>query len=181
MKKSYFMFGLLALISSCSLVKKTAMSVTADIINEGSNEVFTEGNLDYFEKSAPGNLKLLEGLWFGDQENETLLSMLIKGHAGYTFAVLETNAFEELILDEPGPKKELTILGYEKAIFYGLKYLELKGITEKQFFQKDFSLQVPNLFESKMSKDDYVALFYFAQALGSSINIQRQNVNKMGL
>lgn len=161
------------------MVKSTALNITGSLIEQGSDEVFTESNLEYFKAAIPGNLKLLEGLWYGDQDNEVLLLMLIKGHAGHTFAAVETAAFKDIMLDKYSALKEQTILGYQKSIFYGEKYLALKGISKNEFYQKDFPSILKKQFEKKISKEDYPAIFYFAQALGSSINLQRDNVSKM--
>lgn len=180
MKKFLCLIVLTTIFASCSLVRSTALNVTSDLIADGSDELFTEGNYAYFTQATPGNLKLMEGLWYGDQKNEVLLTTLIKGHAGYTYGALETGAYSDILLDESSSSKEQAILGYEKAIFYGIKYLELKGITSSEFYHKDFALKIPQVFEQKMDKEDYPALFYFAQALGSSINLQRDNIAKMG-
>lgn len=176
---SHFLYIFLFLTVGCSIVRNSALTITGDLIHQGSDEVFTEANLNFFQKAIPGNLKLLEGLWFGDQKNEVLLLMLIKGHVGHTFASLETEAYKDVLLDKNSLLKEQTILGYQKALFYGEKFLELRGISKADFYQKDFPIILEVQFDSKLSKDDYAAIFYFAQALGSSINLQRDNIAKM--
>jgi hypothetical protein len=159
-----------------------AVKTTASVIKAGSDEVLTEGNWEHFSEAVPGNLKLIEGLWYSDPTNKSLLLMLIKGYGAYGFASKETIALKDIIEEEDeSPAIDQAILIYEKAIFYGVKYLELSGISQDQFYNKSFSTKISKEFSRKFSSDDYTAILYFAQAMGSSINIQRQNVSKMAL
>ena len=119
------LFLVMTTFVGCSLVNKTALRTTANVIREGSDESFTEGNWAFFKEAMPGNIKLLEGLWFADQSNENLLGLLIKAHAAYAFVVHETQALEAIITDDyNSTAKEQAILHYEKAIFYAVKLLE---------------------------------------------------------
>jgi hypothetical protein len=170
----------MAVLSSCALVNKVAVKATSNIIGEGSDELLTEGNWHFFDQAVPANLKLMEGLWYGDQGNEKLLELLIKGYSAYAFASMETKALKDLIEENDNSFHiDQTIITYEKAIFYGLQFLKLKGITESDFYDKTFSTKLAKIFDESFGKEDHIAIFYFAQALGSSINIQRQNVKKM--
>lgn len=171
---------LLALFASCSLVNRVAVKTTGSVIKEGSDEILTENNWHHFVQAAPANLKLIEGLWFSDQENKELLTLLIKGYGAYGFAATETMALKDILLEkEASFYKEQTLMHYQKAIYYGEKLLALKGIKKDEFWDKSFPEKLKKSFDSKMSDSDLVGLFYFAQALGSSINLQRQNVAMM--
>lgn len=171
--------GIWALVASCSLLNKVAIKTTSDVIASGSDEVLTEGNWTYFNTSTPANLKMLEGLWFADQSNEKLLSLLIKGHTAYAFGSWETRAMADIILESDySSAKEQALLHYEKAIFYGLRLMKVYGVSQQEFYDKSFSGRVAKVL-SKWPKEHYVSLFYFAQALGSSINLQRDNIAKM--
>ena len=166
---------------SCSLINKVAVRTTGAVISSGSDELLTESNWSYFEKSVPANLKMMEGLWFTDQENKELLMSLIKGFGGYAFAVSESKALKDILEDNTSSNKVTqTLLYYEKAIFYGLKYLNASGISSEQFWDRTFSLKLDKVFNEELSSNDRVAILYFAQALGSSINLQRENVSKLG-
>ncbi|MBT4790989.1 MAG: hypothetical protein HON90_05420 [Halobacteriovoraceae bacterium] len=142
--------------------------------------MLTEGNWHHFNRSVPANLKLIEGLWYGDKENKKLLTMLIKGYAAYGFATFETKGLAAIVEEEKSFDVEQAILMYEKAIYYGFEYLKLAGISQSTFMHKSFATQLSDRFLATFAEDDLVPLFYFAQALGSSINLQRQNVNRMG-
>lgn len=177
----YILIAFMATIFGCSVIDRVAVKSTARLMNEGSDEILTETSWDRFNMAAPANLKLIEGLWFTDKSNLDLLEILIKGYGAYAFGALETKALDSIILDEESSEKFEAILAYEKAIFYGFKYLENFGISKKQFTDKSFGLKLKDSFENHFKEDNFVALFYFAQALGSSINLQRDNVSKMGL
>ncbi len=163
------------------MVNSVALKTTANVIYDGSDELFTESNWHQFNQAAPANLKLIEGLWYGDQDNEKLLTLLIKGYGAYGFATHETLGLKDLLTEkEDSFHLQQAILNYEKASYYGLRLLKERGITEQMFFDKSFALQIPKVFDSKMNSDtDVVAIFYFAQAMGSSINLQRTNIKKL--
>ena len=178
MKLIIFLYVLMTL-SSCSLIRKKAIGVTSEVALKGSDEIFTDGNLTLLEKAIPGNIKFMEGLWYVDKENENLLTLLIKSYAGYSYGILEADATKEILLDEKGVMTLRAIEGYEKAIFYGEKLLNLKGISLKQFYNKDFPNKLKRVFDDQLDEQDLVGVLYFAQALGSSINLQRENIAKM--
>lgn len=170
----------LIFFSSCSLLNRTALRTTADIIQSGSDESMTEGNWENFKLATPANLKMLEGLWYADKQNKTLLTLLIKGYSAYAFAVSETESLKGVLLDDP--KEDLvnqTILYYEKAIYYGEQYLAVSGIKAKDFWDASFPSKLQKVFNEELDSDDYVALLYLGQAIGSSINLQRSNIVKM--
>ena len=181
MKNILSCLGLLAFITSCSLVNKVAVKTTGSVIVAGSDELLTEGNWHYFEKSVPANLKLMEGLWFSDQGNKDLLTSLVKGFGAHAFAINETKALQDILEDNTEAFSiQQTLLHYEKSIFYGFEYLKHAGISKEEFLDKSFPMKLKERFDSTFSSDDYIAILYFAQSLGSSINIQRENVAKLG-
>ncbi|MDP7320425.1 MAG: TRAP transporter TatT component family protein [Bacteriovoracaceae bacterium] len=178
------LFGYLLLLvmglSSCALVDKAAIKTTANIMQKGSDQLLYEPDWYFFKESAPGNLKLIEGMWFADQKNKQLLGLLVKGYSAYTFAVLETQAIRDQILGNSETLiRQRVLMNYEKAIEYGFKYLELMGISREDFLNKSFPQTLEKTFLAKASDEDYVTLFYFAQAMGSSLNNQRQNMDKL--
>ena len=178
--KSYLcLLSLLAFFSSCSVVTTVAKRTTGTVISQGSDEILTEANWEFFGQAAPANLKLIEGLWYSDQENKELLSLLIKSYAGYAFGYVETKALQSILKEKKDDSYNQTLWFYNKVIFYGKKYLELNGIKSKDFETSVFAGKIKKIFDSKMGDEDEVALFYFAQSLASSINLQRANVQKL--
>lgn len=180
MRHIVYLVPMLTFLASCSLLNKAALRTTGDVIESGANESMTEGNWENFKIATPGNLKMLEGLWYADQENKTLLTLLIKGYSAYAFAVAETQALSGMLLDEPREERiDQAILYYEKAIFYGEKYLSVRGIEPGEFWEASFPAKLNTRFDDELSRDDYVAILYLGQAIGSSINLQRDNIVKM--
>ncbi len=179
MKRYFALLILLAFMSSCSLVTTVAKKTTGTVIAQGSDEMMTEANWEFFGQATPANLKLIEGLWYSDQENKELMTLLIKGYAGYAFGYAETKALKSILQEKKDHDYQQTIWFYNKVIFYGKKYLELNGIKLSDFEQSSFAAKIKTLFNDKFSKEDEIAIFYFAQSLASSINLQRSNVQKL--
>jgi len=180
MIKTSLLTIMMCFLCSCSLVNRFALRTTASVINSGSDEILTEGNWENFKMGAPANLKLLEGLWYSDQGNKKLLTLLIKGYSAYAFGVSETEITTDFALDElDSEKTSQSVLFYEKAVFYGEKYLSASGIKLEDFWKVSFPTELADKFDSTFSKKDYVALLYLGQAIGSSINLQRSNIVKM--
>lgn len=166
--------------SSCSLVKTTAINSTTGIMQDGSGVINQEGSWDNFQKSAPANLTTLEGFWYADQSNTDLLALLIKGHAGLGFGVYETMALEDQLQDKDESKsRKSAIEHYTKAYDYGIHFMKEKGISESTFNDREAKEKLTDILNDKLSSDDMLATFYFAQAWGGLINLQRTNVSLM--
>lgn len=160
--------------SGCSL-QKIALRSSTPIFENSSNSLVKEGNWDYFSKATPGNLKLLELLWDQDKDNMRLQSILVKGYAGYAFAVPETLYFEDMLLDkEDSEAKQEAIYFHTKALDLGISYLEKKGIKREELLSNDESSLAKKL--KKLGEDDFIVLAYLGQAWGSLINLQKDNV-----
>lgn len=89
---------------SCSTVRNSVVGLTSDVMHEGAYELETERSWEVFNDAIAGNLKMLEGLWFVDQDNEKLLVDLTKGYSGYAFGIYETLYLDDLYKDND--KKE---------------------------------------------------------------------------
>jgi hypothetical protein len=178
MLKICILFTTIIIGSSCSLIKKSAIGTTASIIQDGSAEINTEANWDFFKQAAPASLKTIEGFWYADQKNEKLLAMLIKGYAGYAFGVNETDYLQDHFVDKPNSlHKKNAIWFYTKAYDYGLQFLKLKGINSDDLTPQMAEKKLPELLSKKLNDDDLIAVFYFAQAYGGLINLQKTNVS----
>lgn len=169
-----FMLFLLGLMG-CSSFQKMAIRSASPMFVEGSNKLTLERNWDFFQQSAPGNLVFTEMIYLQDKENLQLLSTLIKGYAGYAYAVPETLAFgDELAGVEGSIHVQNAISLYTKALDYGLFYLNSKGVQRKDLLGDEDALK--KLIKDKLSKKDYTAVLFTAQAWGSLINLQKDNV-----
>lgn len=169
------------LFSACSSVNKVAVSTTGGLIYQASYEIETEANWDLFAEAVPGTLKLMEGLHSINPDNKDLTISLIKGYAGYSFAVHESLALDEQLKGiNKGPHYMQSLALYSKAIRYGLGYLEKKGITYKDLLQaarRDNG--VSEILDEKLSRksnSDQELVIFTAQSLVSNINMQRDQM-----
>lgn len=173
-----YLLPLLLAVSSCSL-QKMALRSSTPIFEKTSDSMMKEGNWDYFRQSAPGNLKFLELLYDQDPQNLKLLSVLIKSYSGYAFGIKETLYFQdELAQVEDSPAKLEAIDFYTRAFDYGMYYLKERGIKARDLLSNDETELKKKL--KNIDKDDAIAVLYTAQAWGSLINLQKDNIALVG-
>lgn len=166
----------LFLFCACSSVQKMAVRSAAPVFEESTQYLTYEKNWNFFKDSTPGNLKFLEILYLRDQDNLKLLSLLIKGYAGYAYAVPETIYFGEMLSGSEALEwKSETISHYTRALDYGLSYFAKKSITKSDLLSLEES-KLRKKLSKNLSEDDLVATLYFAQAWGSLIHWQQDNI-----
>ena len=90
MKKTHLVLFLVFLlgISSCSL-NQIVIRQMEPILQQSSNALYEESDLQLAEQALAANLKLVEGLLKSDPENEELLLLLAQGYAGYALGFVE--------------------------------------------------------------------------------------------
>lgn len=162
-------------LTGCSSLQKWTLRSNSSLFQRTSGDLMKEGDWDFFRASTPGNLKFVELLWQQDPDNLKLLSVLVKGYAGYAFAVPETLYFgDELAqVDESKWKKE-AITYYTRSLDYGLQYLGKKDISHSDLLGDEQKLF--KKLKDELDEDDLMATLYFAQSWGSLINLQKDNV-----
>ncbi len=167
---------LLILITGCSSLQKWAVRRSSPVFDRALDQLTREDSWEFFRNSAPGNLKFLELMYLTDVNNRELLATVIKAHVGYGFSVPETLAFEEELKGgNSSAHKTEAIHHYTRALDYGVHYMSLRDIS------RDDILHLPEeKFRKKLhkeiSRNDHVAVVYMAQAWGSLINLQKDNV-----
>lgn len=167
-----FLLGL----SSCGTLQKWVMRSSSPMFKESSDKLTQEGNWDFFKESTPGNLKFLELLSLQDPGNQILKGVLVKGYAGYAFAVHETLAYgDELNGKEDSPAKKQAIFHYTRALDYGLDYFNQNKITRNELLNLD-EKDLKEKLDKWLEKSDVTAALYLAQAWGSLINLQKDNI-----
>lgn len=172
----FSIFFLMILFSSCSSFQRMGIRSVSPILKKGGDFLTYERNWDFFRDSTPGNLKFLELLYLQDQENLNLLGLLIKGYAGYSFAVPETLLFgDELSGKENSKWKSEAIDLYTRAFDYGLIYLAKKEINLDHILKLDEE-KLKKQIEKSLDEEDLSAVLYFAQSWGSLINLQKDNI-----
>lgn len=165
----------LIFLTSCSSLEKWAVRRASPVFHEAGEQLTKEDSWEFFKNSAPGNLKFLEAVYLTDPENLRLLPAVIKAHAGYAYGVPETLAFEDDLRGIESLHRKEAIHHYTRALDYGVFYLGKRDIT------KDDLLNLPEeklreKLKKETDEDDLVALVYTAQAWGSLINLQKDNV-----
>lgn len=136
-----------------------------------------ERNWDFFAKSAPGNLKLTELLYLEDKNNLPMLGILIKGYAGYAFAVPETLYLDAKLGGEDESEHKKNALDfYTRAFDYGVHYLSMKDIKTSDLLTLPEDKLLKKL-KAELDDDDILAILYLAQSWGSLINLQKDNIS----
>lgn len=176
-------FGTLSLIlalSSCSSIRSLALKTAAPMFMDSMAGIEAEGNWEAFKKGTPGNLALIDGLLAVRPADEYLLVSAIKGNSGYAFGVHETLYLEDKLAENDKTfHKDQAIAYYAKAFDYGQAYLKANDltVTDLQNALKD-QKGIRGLLESQLSGDQLSleGIVFTAQALGSMINLQRENI-----
>ncbi len=169
---------LLLVIQSCSVTRTVALNTTAKLIRNGAAGLDTEHSWDSFKESAPGTLKTVEGFLYNAPENPDLLTIVIKGYAGFGFAVHESLYINDKLKDlDYSQNKSNAIDAYTRSVHYGWHYLASKGIKSQTLIDHSLNpIFIKDLLESELSTDDTEAVFYTAQAWAGIINLQRTNL-----
>lgn len=128
-----------AIMGGCSL-NRTAARVTAGLVNDGLDTVFSQSDVEYARAALPSNLQLMEILIASDPNNKTLLTNAAMGFCGYSLMFIE---------DE---NKERASSFYKKGQDYAEKALAGKELSKLK--KKD----VPALFWHTFCKASYLNL-----------------------
>lgn len=171
---AWYLVPFILALGGCSL-QKMALRQSTPVFEKSSDGMMKEGDWDFFKAATPSNLKSMELIWMQDPENLKLLSVLTRSYAAYAFVVHETLAFEADLagIDDSIAKKD-AITFYTRTLDFGLLYLDKKGISRKDLLENDDKKLIEKL--NKMDEEDANALLYTAQAWGSLINLQKDNV-----
>jgi hypothetical protein len=175
----YLTLGLLTLLASCGSLQKWALRRATPVFEESGRLTTHEQNWTYFRESAPANIKFMELLYLQDPANRRLQSLLIKAHAGYAYAVPETLWIEEELRGSGAHWKEQAISHYTKALDHGTSYLVDRGIKRSELLSLDEEALRQRL-DKKLGKGDHEAVLFTAQAWGSLINLQKDDVALIG-
>ena len=160
----------------CGSIQKRVIRSASPVFHRSTAALTKENNWEFFKESLPANLKFLELLWQQDQDNLALLGILVKGYAGYAYAVPETLAFGDEVsgVDDSQYKKE-AVFFYTRALDYGLLYLSRKGVKRSDLLSMGEN-KLSKKLRKKLDQEDLPALMYMAQSWGSLINLQKDNI-----
>ena len=90
MNKFYLLILLILVVTliSCSM-NQIIIRQMEPILQQSSNALYEESDLQIAEQALASNLKLVEGLLKNDPQNEELLLLLAQGYAGYALGFVE--------------------------------------------------------------------------------------------
>ncbi len=154
---------LLLSLQGCSLTQLT-IGATSVIIEGGFDAMNRETDLQIASQAIPTDLKLLDGLILESPDNEKLLLLGAQGYSSYALGFVEDSS------------KERASLFYLRARDYGLRIL-----FKNEDFRKNFNGDLDNFQKSlnEFGKDDVPAVFWSANAWGSYMNLNRDNVDAL--
>lgn len=152
------------------------LRTTSPLFKNAGDLMILERDWNFFRASAPSNLKLNELLYLQDKGNKVLQLSLIKGYAGYAFAVPETLAFEDELTGVENSEHRLEAIDmYTRSFDYGLDYLQGRGIKKEKILAMSED-ELLEALEQSLTEKDYPAALYTAQSWGSLINFQKDNM-----
>jgi len=164
------------LVSSCGSLQRMAIGAGSDLLYEASTSLEEENNWETFKEGVPGNLKLMEVLLSAKPQDEKLLVNLSRGYAGYAFGINETLYLKDLYPDQKdfSSHKEQAIVNYSKALKYGLRFLKLNGIDQKDLTKNMRKKDgIKTLLENNLSNSDHhlIGVLFTGQSLAGLINL----------
>ncbi|MFO1472400.1 MAG: TRAP transporter TatT component family protein [Turneriella sp.] len=162
------------LLPACSL-KKMAVRQATGFFTESRKVFEQETDLEIAETSIASNLKLLEAMQVHDEKNADLNLLIAEIYSAYTLSFAE-DKMEQAEADKKDAEVQRQKLRakmlYLRARDYAGKVLlprldveNLSQLTEAQFKEK----------LAKLDKDDIAAVFWYAFAWGSAINVDRED------
>jgi len=126
------------------------------ILENSTQALYEESDLQIAEQALASNLKLLEGLLKSDPENRELLLLLAQGYAGYALGFAED--------EEPERAKQF----YLRARDYGFKVLN----QDKKFVQaQKEGLEKLQIYLNRLRIEDVPALFWTGFAWSGYVNL----------
>lgn len=163
----------LSLLPSCGL-KKTAAGITADVFKAGLPAIEEEQDVDFANESSLSSLKMLEALQRANPKNKTILFMLARSYASYTFGFVEQD-----ILEAKGVNETLEKNASDRAkLFYGRgQKFGLLLLSQNGSFKNALNGTLDDFKKSLKSfnKKDVSNLFWTAFNWGSLLNFSKDS------
>ena len=158
-------FSAILILSFQGCITQFTISATSVIIDGGFEAMNHETDLQLAAQALPSDLKLLDGLIIESPDNEKLLLLGAQGYTSYALGFVEDSS------------KERASDFYNRARNYGLRVL----FANNDDFRKniDSSLDAFQKSLNEFGKDDVSAVFWTANAWGSYMNLNRDNVDAL--
>ena len=162
------------LFAGCS-IQKMAVDQTATVMGDGLVAFDSEEDMQFAREAFPASLKTMETFLVSSPENETLLLLLARGYASYSFAFVESE-YEKAVVD--GTEEEIE---YHKARARKL-YLRARGFgfrllgnAELQEAALGHDIPATEKALEGLGKDAGPGLFWTAYAWGSAVQVGQDN------
>jgi len=154
------------------------VKIIAPALKDSAVELQKQPNFKMFQEATPANLMMMEAILSIDPNNRDLLSSLIQGYAAYGFAVYETFYMQDQYSNSNNhAHRDQAMIYYTTALNYARRYLKTYDIDWDNFKKNVMNpTQAGKYLKAKFDRDDLDALLFTAQALGSSINLQRDQI-----
>jgi hypothetical protein len=174
--------GLLAIpVGGCNLNAFTVNS-TAPVLKIGSAALDRESDIQYAREASPSSLLTVEAFLVTTPDNKDLLEILAQGYTQYPFAFLEDDL--EVLGEDGDPAKRATLIDrctnfYDRAFARGLHLAELHDPGIVAAIKGGDGAALDKELLKFASNEDGVSLYWMGLALGSAINLHKDDMNRV--
>jgi hypothetical protein len=166
--------------SGCTdFLNKFTTNSTAPVLKIAAGSMDAESDVTLAREAAPGNLKTVDGFLLASPENPDLLELVSRSYVQYAFAFLEDD-LEEL---PPGDSPARTALVDRCTMLYDRAHalaVRLVALDRKDFpSQWSGTNDARDQALARARRDAAPGLFLAGLALGSSINLHRDNMDRV--
>jgi hypothetical protein len=164
---------LVVVLASCSMSKMT-LGLTTPLLQNVLPAFEAEEDYEFARAALPGNIKTVEGFIKADPDSEELLLLLAQAYGAYALVFLE----DELDSAEEGSETADAIALRVRTMYMrshgnALKLLEEQESGFKAAFKKGGKALKQAL--ADCDEDEVAGLFWAGMALGSAINVSRND------
>lgn len=183
MNKSIYITSVMltALLTVSCSIKKMAIRQIVSTIQESRKVFEMESDLEIAEIALASNLKLLEAMQVHDPENRELDLFLAEGFSTFALAFIEDKAeqFEHSDEEKYQYQVQRAIKIYNRARRYaGIILADLINVESPEAIEKLTDDELKKRID-KLDKDDVGPVFWYAMAWGSSVNLDRENMDAL--
>jgi tetratricopeptide (TPR) repeat protein len=182
MTRASAVLAVVVLGSGCAeTMTRMGVNMTVPAIAKASQNFAMESDLDLAREAAPGQLKTADGFLATVPENRQLLQVVAQGFIEYAFGFLEDDL--DTTPDDQAhaaQRERLTARAtgiYDRALEFSLRLIATDDKNFKEAFLKDAASTEAEA--KKLDKDSAAGLLFAGMALGSSINLNRNDVGRV--
>jgi hypothetical protein len=170
-----------AALPGCSLNAFTVNS-TAPVLKDGMVALDRESDIQFAREGAPANLITVETFLVTTPDNRQLLEILANGYSQYAFGFLEDDL--EILGENGDPDKRQVLIDrattfYDRSFAHALHLAELRSPGIRKALKGDLAALAEEL-KHFTRGDDGIGLFWMGLAMGSAINLHKDDVDRIG-